>query len=97
MLDTDDSDLIEDQHPFSFNLGIKIFLYFQVAVNVVTILFDLQLIWFHVWISGRGITTFDYITYKRVLAGKQKLLKVSSCVTRETLIDFDVHYVLIGR
>ena len=77
MLNTDNSDL-EDQHQFSFNLGIKIFLYFQVAVNIVSILFDLQLIWFHVWISGRGITTFDYITYKRELQNKQKLLKVSS-------------------
>ena len=38
-------------------------------------IFDLQLILFHVWIVSKGITTFEYIGFKREESVKKQELK----------------------
>lgn len=59
-------------------LGFQIVLWIQAAVNLVAIVFNVQLIWFHRWLDTKGISTFDHIMYKRELFNKQKELKVSA-------------------
>ena len=41
----------------------KIVIFVQACLAVVVILFDLQLILFHVWLVSKGITTYEYIHY----------------------------------
>jgi len=57
---------------------IVILLWAQAALNMIAILFVLQLIYFHIWLVSKGINTFEYITYRRELAAQKTLLKVSS-------------------
>jgi len=50
------------------NLGhtaFPILVYVQAGLNIIAIVFDLQLIFFHRWLEARHFSTFDYIMYKR--------------------------------
>ena len=38
-------------------------------------LFSLQLIFFHAWLGRRGLTTFEFIQYRRELFEKKKDVK----------------------
>ena len=50
-------------------------LWTQFSFNILVLIFDIHLIWFHNWLSDRGLTTFEYIGYKRELyANKKKLV-----------------------
>ena len=51
---------------------IVITIFVQGAISVLVFLFDLQLILFHVWIADKGITTFEYIGFKREEAMKKE-------------------------
>ena len=57
---------------------LYITLFTQAVMNFLVILFDLQLIWFHVWITKRGISTFDYINFKREEKQMKQQVKVST-------------------
>lgn len=67
--------------------GLYLTLFIQAAINIIVIVFDLQLILFHIWIFKRGISTFDYIIFKR--EEKQKMQKVKDGVmTRAEFIEW---------
>ena len=59
----------------------EVLLWIQASVNVIAILFDLQLICFHRWLDSRDISTFDYITYKREQQEMKDKLKVSKAIS----------------
>ena len=49
--------------------------------NIIVILFDFQLIYFHLWITNHGISTFDYIVFKREEKAQKEKVKVSTCIS----------------
>ena len=50
---------------------------FQTLVNCIAFLVDGQLIYFHIWLTRKGYTTFQYVIYQRELKEKLYSLKVS--------------------
>ena len=54
---------------------VVILLWIQGALSAIVFIFDLQLILFHVWIVSKGITTFEYIGFKREESVKKQELK----------------------
>ena len=52
--------------------AIVALLWIQFAFNIAALIFDTQLILFHNWITNRGLTTFEYIAYRRELSAKKK-------------------------
>ena len=68
-------EILGEQH--SGGTAAEVLLWIQASVNVIAILFDLQLICFHRWLDSRDISTFDYITYKREQQEMKDKLKVS--------------------
>lgn len=55
---------------------------FLTVVNVGILIMDGHLVYFHLWIQSKGITTFDYIMFKREMKERLGLLKDGS-LTRE--------------
>ena len=45
------------------------------VVSVLVWLFDLQLIIFHIWLASKGITTFEYIAFRRQDAENKRDVK----------------------
>ena len=60
-----------------------ILLWIQFAFNMLALLFMVQLIAFHSWLTGRGLTTFEYIQYRRELAIKKKELQNGDLTVQE--------------
>ena len=57
------------------NLAAVITLSLQTLVNVIAIGFDAHLIYFHIWLTKQGITTFQHVTYLRELKDNEYNLK----------------------
>jgi hypothetical protein len=51
--------------------------------NIIVILFDFQLIYFHLWITNHGISTFDYIVFKREEKAQKEKVKDGSMTRSE--------------
>ena len=68
--------------------AFKIVIFVQASLSVVVILFDLQLILFHVWLVSKGITTYEYIHYKRERTEKKQKVKRGE-MSREEYLAWD--------
>ena len=49
------------------NIAVVILLSIQTGVNVIALGFDIQLIYYHVWLVKKGLSTFQHVTYLREL------------------------------
>jgi hypothetical protein len=63
-----------NKEPSSIEL-IQTILVLQVALNSFLFLFDIQLVIFHIYITAKGFSTFDFILYRREKAEQLDLLK----------------------
>ena len=57
------------------NRVIQVILWVQSVFIIFTIITNLQLVTFHAWIAKRGISTYDYIGYRRKLKEKEAEVK----------------------
>lgn len=57
-------------------MGTQIVIYVLLAFNLISLILTTHLITFHIWLSFKGITTFEHIIYKREKREKELELKV---------------------
>ena len=62
---------------------VQIPLWVQGVFSIITLFINFHLVAFHIWISSKGLSTYDYIGYKKNLKEKQAELKAGIISEKE--------------